>query len=203
MKMICVVTNRTLIKKGNIYTVAENVVKNGADAVILREKDLSYESLLNMSRKIKSITDKYNVPLIINGNIGVALNIKAFGFHTSYEIFKKSDYKNNIYEKLRIGVSVHSIEEAKEAESLGANYLLAGHIFETDCKKGLKGKGLGFIKEMHQNTSIPLIAIGGINCSNLKDVLSKGAYGAAIMSSAMAWEGGKVVRNLKLLLNTS
>lgn len=198
--MIYVVTNRNLIKKDSIYNVVENVVKNGADGIILREKDLSYASLLSMSKKIKSITDKYNVPLIINGNIDIALNIKAFGFHTNYEIFKKIKFKNNIYEKLKIGVSVHSIEEAKKAESLGANYLLAGHIFETDCKKGLKGRGLEFIKEMHKNILIPIIAIGGINCSNLKDVLSNGACGAAIMSSAMTNDGGRVVKNLKLLL---
>lgn len=84
-----------------------------------------------------------------------------------------------------MGVSVHSPEEAKEAEALGADYVTAGHIFETDCKKGLKGRGLEFLRQVSQGVSIPVYAIGGISAENMESVREAGANGACIMSGFM------------------
>ena len=98
------------------------------------------------------------------------------------------DFRENpqIREKFSlVGVSVHSLEEAKEAEALGADYVTAGHIFETDCKKGLKGRGLEFLRQVSQGVSIPVYAIGGISTENMEQVREAGANGVCIMSGFM------------------
>ncbi|MBC2581841.1 thiamine phosphate synthase [Clostridium sp. DJ247] len=207
---IYVVTNRHLIKQGNIYDVVEKCASKGAHGLFLREKDLSYDELKEMAEGIKKITDNYGIPLIVNGNFQVAKEIGAYGFHIGFngfrsmiskgelqmEIKKKDSFNNkekymskidsNSINNNIVGVSVHKLEEAVEAEKLGADYLIAGHVFETNCKPGLEGRGIGFIKEICQNVSIPVIAIGGINHHNYKEILLSGAHGVAIMSLAMS-----------------
>ena len=84
-----------------------------------------------------------------------------------------------------IGVSVHSKEEALDAVRLGATYLIAGNVFETDCKKGLSGKGVDFLKEICENSSVPVYGIGGINDENTKMVQETGAMGECRMSYYM------------------
>ncbi|OFI05863.1 regulatory protein TenI [Clostridium acetireducens DSM 10703] len=192
--LVYVVTNRKLIKSGNLCEKVEQCLKGGADAIILREKDLPSQELLSICLSLKKVTDKYNIPLIINNNIEVAKESKAFGVQLSFNTFKneKIDFKG------AIGVSIHSLEEAIKAEKLGANYVLAGHVFETNCKKGLKPRGLDFIKNIKSNISIPIIAIGGINNKNVSSVIESGASGVAIMSSAMECDNGEfIVSNLK------
>ncbi len=179
------VTNRKLIERGNLCEVIEKCAASGADGVILREKDLDYKDLKNLAQNVKIITDKYKIHLIVNGNLNVALDINASGFHTGFQSFKNGkEFRNNV-RSIAIGVSVHKVEEAIEAEKLGASYLMAGHVFETDCKLGLKGRGIEFIQEICERVNIPVIAIGGINENNIKKVLSTKVFGAAIMSSAM------------------
>ncbi|NMM62340.1 thiamine phosphate synthase [Clostridium sp. P21] len=185
-KKIYVVTNRKLIDKdSNLCKVIEKCALKGADGVILREKDLEYKDLKHLGESIKIITDKYKIPLIINGNINAVLDVNAYGFHTGFQNFKSIRGNENICENLVVGVSVHKVEEAVEAEKLGANYLIAGHIFETDCKLGLKGRGIEFLEEICEKVTIPVIAIGGIKENNIKKVLNTKVYGVAIMSSAM------------------
>lgn len=84
-----------------------------------------------------------------------------------------------------IGASVHSVEDALAAQKAGATYLTAGHIFDTDCKKGLPGRGLAFLKDVCQATALPVYAIGGVTPENLPDVMAAGAAGGCMMSLAM------------------
>jgi Thiamine monophosphate synthase len=203
-KKIFIVTNRHLIEQGNIYEVVEKCAVKGADGIILREKDLDYIFLKKMAEGIKNITDKYNIPLIVNGNMDVAKDINAYGFHTgiegirrmtpiskhiekeglegNYVAFRRGEHN---LKKLVLGVSVHSDEEAVEAEKLGADYLIAGNIFETECKPELKGRGLDFIEKVCESVSIPVIAIGGITPNNLNELLNTKIFGAAVMSYGM------------------
>ena len=84
-----------------------------------------------------------------------------------------------------VGASVHSIEEAQKAERLGASYIIAGHIFATDCKRNLAPRGLEFLNNVCRSVKIPVYAIGGITPDNLRDVLNAGAAGACVMSGLM------------------
>lgn len=191
-KKIYIITNRKLIREGSIYDAVERCAKMGADGVILREKDLDYKELKEIALGVRDITQKYNIPLIVNGRIDVAMDIKADGFHSSFQAFKNIAEKMGLKKRIQrreskfiYGVSIHKLDEALEAEKLGADYLIAGNIFETDCKPGLEGKGIDFLSKICGSVNIPVIAIGGIKSNNLENVLATGAYGAAIMSYAM------------------
>ena len=161
-------------------------------ALTLREKDLDKNEYLNLVEKIYPICKKYRINLILHQNYDLNLDkkYKIEGIHLSYEIFKSLN--KNIREELikkykKIGVSIHSLDEAKEVESLGATYVVAGHIFKTDCKKGLEPRGLNFIKELSLILTIPIFAIGGINQKNYDLVINSGAFGVCMMSSLMEY----------------
>jgi len=180
--LLYLITNRKLIKSGNIYSVVQNAVMGGVDRIILREKDLPYKKLLPIAAILKSILSTYGVPLIINSSLETALALNAEGFHIGFTNLPK---EKPVFNGL-LGVSVHNLQEAVLAEKYGADYLLAGHIFETNSKKGLKPKGIELIKTIKEKVSIPVIALGGINDENILEVLSVGADGIAVMSYIMA-----------------
>ncbi|WP_336184550.1 thiamine phosphate synthase [Fusobacterium polymorphum] len=197
-----IITNRKLCENENlekqikkIFSAYEKkiILKNfEIVALTLREKDLDKNEYLNLVKKIYPICKKYGIDLILHQNYDLNLDEKynIEGIHLSYEIFKSLN--KNIREKLikkykRIGVSIHSIDEGKEVESLGATYVVAGHIFETDCKKGLEPRGVNFIKELSSILTIPIFAIGGINEENSNLVLNSGAFGVCMISSLMEY----------------
>ena len=197
-----IITNRKLCENENLEKQIEKIfsayekkiiLKNfEIVALTLREKDLDKNKYLNLVKKIYPICKKYGIDLILHQNYDLNLDEKynIEGIHLSYEIFKSLN--KNIREKLikkykRIGVSIHSLEEAKDVENLGATYVVAGHIFETDCKKGLEPRGLNFIKELSSILTIPIFAIGGINEENSNLVLNSGAFGVCMMSSLMKY----------------
>ena len=197
-----IITNRKLCENENlekqikkIFSAYEKkiILKNfEIVALTLREKDLDKNEYLNLVKKIYPICKKYGIDLILHQNYDLNLDEKynIEGIHLSYEIFKSLN--KNIREELikkykRIGISIHSLEEAKDVENLGATYVVAGHIFETDCKKGLEPRGLNFIKELSSILTIPIFAIGGINKENSNLVLNSGAFGVCMMSSLMEY----------------
>ncbi|RXI45857.1 thiamine phosphate synthase [Clostridium tetani] len=179
--MIFVVTNRKICGEENFIKTIEECAKYKPFSIILREKDLDYKNLYKLAVDIKKVTDKYNIPLIINGDLKISKELNTWGYHCSISAFRKINVKVD----RKLGISVHSLNEAVEAEKLGADYILAGHIYETKCKEGLKGRGQNFIKSISQKVSIPIIAIGGITEENTANVIKSGAKGIAIMSSAM------------------
>ena len=197
-----IITNRKLCENENlekqikkIFSAYEKkiILKNfEIVALTLREKDLDKNEYLNLVKKIYPICEKYRIDLILHQNYDLNLDEKynIEGIHLSYEIFKSLN--KNIREKLikkykRIGVSIHSLEEAKDVENLGATYVVAGHIFETDCKKDLKPRGLIFIKQLSSTLTIPIFAIGGINQENSNLVIKSGAFSVCMMSSMMKY----------------
>ncbi|PRR81250.1 thiamine phosphate synthase [Clostridium vincentii] len=179
MKIIGV-TNRKLCD--DFYGRIAEISMMDLEYLILREKDLSYDDLKIMAKEIKKILVNSSIKLIINGNIKVAKDVEAGGIQLSFNHFSEGRSKD--YEGI-IGVSIHSLREAIDGEALGASYLLYGHVFETDCKKGVPPRGLVELKEICSKVKIPVYAIGGINEKNYNDVLDSGAYGVAIMSSLM------------------
>jgi len=181
--VLYLITNRNLIKSGNLYSVVLEALRGGATAVILREKDLTYDKLLPIAFKLRNITNSFGAQLIINGNLRASEISNAHFFHTGIKSFIEENLDLN---GMLFGLSVHSVEEAVQAEKYGAKYILASHIFATDCKKGLEPKGINLIKDIKSKVSIPVIALGGINESNIESVLKAGADGIAVMSYIMA-----------------
>lgn len=180
--MLYIITNRMLVKKASLPEVVEAAAKGGAGAIILREKDLDFHQLLPIALDIKERIKNIKCKLIINSNIEVAREVKAHGIHCSYEYFIKEAPKF----PGEIGVSIHSIDEAIEAERMGASYILASPIFETQCKPGVEPKGIAFIKAIKEVVEIPVIALGGISLENGREAMEAGAQGLAVMSAIMA-----------------
>jgi thiamine-phosphate diphosphorylase len=180
--MLILVTNRKLCMDGFLQRI-QQLVKGKPDAIMLREKDLNFGEFEDLAEKVKGICDEAQVPLIINQNITVAAELKLQNIHFSISDLRK--YQNDLFPFMNIGASVHSLSEAVEAQELGATHLIAGHIFSTDCKKGVPPRGLPFLKEICDSVSIPVFAIGGITKDRVQDVLETGAKGVCIMSEAM------------------
>ena len=195
-----IISNRKLCENENLEKQIEKIFSAYQRKIILenfeivaltlREKDLYKNEYLKLVEKIYPICQKYRIDLILHQNYNLRLdnkyNIK--GLHLSYNTFKslnKNIRKELIKKYKKIGVSIHSIDEAKEAENLGATYIVAGHIFKTDCKKDLEPRGLEFIQELSSALIIPIFAIGGINQENSHLVINNGAFGACMMSSLM------------------
>ena len=195
-----IITNRKLCENENLEKQIEKIFSAYQRKIILenfeivaltlREKDLYKNEYLKLVEKIYPICQKYRIDLILHQNYDLRLdnkyNIK--GLHLSYNTFKSLN--KNIREELikkykKIGVSIHSLDEAKEVENLGANYVVAGHIFKTDCKKGLEPRGLKFVENLSSILTIPIFAIGGINQENSHLVINSGAFGVCMMSSLM------------------
>ena len=194
------ITNRKLCENENLEKQIEKIFSAYKRKIILedfevvaltlREKDLYKNEYLKLVEKIYPICQKYRIDLILHQNYDLRLDNKynVEGLHLSYNTFKSLN--KNIREELikkykKIGVSIHSIDEAKEVENLGANYVVAGHIFKTDCKKDLEPRGLKFIQELSLILTIPIFAIGGINQENSHLVINNGAFGVCMMSSLM------------------
>lgn len=148
--------------------------------IILREKDLDEENYMAAAVKIKKICKEENTLFCINNFSDIAEKIGCNALQLSYPAFMKYTKK-----EIRTGVSVHSVEEAVSAERAGADFLIAGHIFETDCKKGFEPRGIKFLTEIIKNVEIPVYAIGGINSDNEPSVYEAGASGVCIMSGYM------------------
>ena len=197
-----IISNRKLCENENLEKQIEKIfsayerkiiLKNfDIVALTLREKDLDKNEYLKLIEKIYPICQKYKINLILHQNYDLNLDdkYKIDGIHLSYNIFKSlnENIKAELIKKYkRIGVSIHSLNEAKEVESLGASYVVAGHIFETDCKKGLEPRGLKFIEDLSSALTIPIFAIGGIDEKNSLSVIDSGAFGVCMMSSIMKY----------------
>lgn len=181
MSMLFVITSSKSCKE-DFLTRIERIASANPDRIILREKHLSQDDLLKLAIKCKEICDKYSVAFSVNSSIEVARKVNA-DIHLPYKLFVENN--ENIKDFSTIGVSVHSIPEAETAEMLGASYLIAGHIFATDCKKGLKPRGLEYLSDISKAVKIPVLGIGGISLERLSSVLQTGAAGACVMSHFM------------------
>lgn len=162
----------------------ERICERNPKALILREKELTAETYESLSAEVIRICQKYQVCCILHNFSSVALHLGAENIHVP---LRELRLLQNREQFRKIGCSVHTVEEAMEAEFLGAAYLAAGHIYETSCKKGVKPRGLLFLQEVCAHVNIPVYAIGGIGLydGRVEQVRNYGAAGACIMSGVM------------------
>ena len=179
MDIICVTDMRQSVD--DFYNRIEQIALAKPSLIILREKHLSEKNFEEVCLKCKEI-----VPidmLSANTFIDVAKNNGIRNIHLSFKDFIKNESKLNYFQK--VGVSIHSKDEAVIAEEKGADYLIAGHIFDTDCKKGVEGRGVEFLKVICDVVSIPVYAIGGITLDKVNDIKGTRAFGVCVMSGLM------------------
>ena len=180
--VICV-TNRALCK-GDFLERIKAIAGSSPAAIMLREKDLTEEEYSELASAVMKICDNSQVPCILHYHKQVAERLKASALHVPLSILREMTAQERQAFRI-LGASCHSVHEAVEAEALGCTCLVAGHIFATDCKKGLEPRGLSFLEEVCKSVRIPVYAIGGINGENIRLVKAAGAKGGCVMSGLM------------------
>ena len=184
MPQIFVVTDRHKTNGRSLLSVLEKVVQAGADAIILREKDLPPAELYKLACQVQALCAGGNTKLLINSSVETALACGSNGVHLGFGSLPLEPARKILSEKL-IGISIHSPAEATAAQNSGADYVLAGHIFATASKPGQPGRGLEFVTQVSTTVTVPVIVIGGITAANAAAVIKAGAAGIAVLSSVM------------------
>lgn len=181
--MVIAVTNRKLCTDNFVLRVRE-ILSAEPFEVILREKDLSDDKYCQLAKEIVADNNGYKKVLALN-RPEIALELGIENVHLTMQQLTELGRPSFIK---RAGVSVHSAEEAETAQKLGADYLIAGHIYATDCKKGVPPRGIEFFRGVCESVDIPVFAIGGISENNFNEPLENGGTGVCLMSEFMKCE---------------
>ena len=183
MSDIICVTNRKLCR-GDFLQRLEEIAAAKPAGVILREKDLPKPEYSKLARDVLKLCRQEKVPCILHSFVDVAMELNSAALHLPLPILRTMSREEKAGFAV-LGASCHSVEEAAEAQRLGCTYITAGHIFDTDCKRGVPGRGVAFLAEVCQRVSIPVYAIGGVNSENISALRTAGASGACVMSGLM------------------
>ena len=183
--LLYAVTERSWLKNRSLPDAVEEALKAGVTFLQLREKDLDYDSFLQIAIEIK-ITDKYKIPYVINDNVDVAIACGADGVHVGQEDMDAKDVRKIIGSDKILGVSAETVEQAIKAEQSGADYLGVGAVFPSPTKLDADVVSFEALKEICKAVSIPVVAIGGINEDNAMKLAGSGIAGIAVISGIFA-----------------
>lgn len=186
MSDILCVTNRKLCQEDFLARIERIAACHPAE-IILREKDMKLEDYKEMAAAVMEICEQHGVKCILHSFTDVAISLHADAIHLPLHLLREMSQEQKAHFTI-LGASCHSVEDALQAQALGCTYITAGHVFETDCKKGLPGRGLDFLQNVCTAVDIPVYGIGGIDADNIALVRNAGASGACLMSSLMATE---------------
>lgn len=181
-----VCTDRGLMSSATIEESVEQAILGGCTVIQLREKECSSREFFETARKVKEITKRYQVPLIINDRVDIALAVDADGVHVG-----QSDLPAKVVRKLLgkdkiIGVSAAKVEEAVQAQEDGADYLGVGAMFATGTKTNTRSVSIEDLKKICSSVQIPIVAIGGIHEDNAASLKNTGIAGLAVVSAVVA-----------------
>jgi len=165
-------------------------LEGGATTIQLRMKNAPTRRMVEVGRKLRKLTEEYGALFVVNDRIDVALAVGADGVHLGPEDMPLK-MARRIAPELLIGATVHSVKEAIKAQEEGADYIGAGSVYPTSSKENAVVIGLKNLESIVESVSIPVVAIGGINAENVRDVLSTGVDGIAIISAILAAENPK------------
>lgn len=180
------VTDRRLMSTPTLPEAVEQAILGGCTMVQLREKETSARSFYRLAEEIKQITDRYQIPLIINDRIDIALAVGASGVHIGQKDIPASVARKIIQQDMLLGVSAASVEEAIQAQQDGADYLGIGAMFPTVTKDDARAVTMAELHKIRQAISIPIVTIGGINRDNIASFHSMDINGVAIVSAIIA-----------------
>jgi len=183
-----VIADTRFIRKESFEENIEKVISSGATVIQLREKNLPPPSFLKIALKMRKLI-RPPILFIVNDRVDIAMACRADGVHLGQEDFPVPAARRVMGEEMIIGVSTHSLEEARRAERKGADYVAIGPVFPTSTKLDSHPPvGTGIIGEIKKELSIPVVAIGGIMAENIEEVLKMGADGIAVVSAIFGQE---------------
>ncbi|WP_273476129.1 thiamine phosphate synthase [Methanobrevibacter woesei] len=182
--------------------IIEEAIKGGTTVVQIREKEGETLDFYNLALKVKEITSKYNVPLIVNDRIDVALAIKSEGVHIGQTDMPADVVRSLIGDEMILGVSASTVKEARKAEKDGADYIGTGAVFPTATKDDAPSITKDDLKEVTGSINIPTVAIGGITLENASELAGTGISGISVVSAIMNSEDPKTAsENLLKIYN--
>ena len=182
-----VITNRHLVQ-GDFLKQLEKVTKLHPHALILREKDLTDDAYESLAKKVFDLCKREDITFFLHTKIEIARKIGCQNIHLSIPVLKglsETEKKALTEDFCEISISCHSMEDVEIAMAGGATQIILGTIFETECKKGVLGKGVEFVREICQKCPLPVYAIGGMDLQRLPLVIDAGAVGCCMMSGFM------------------
>ncbi len=178
------VTDRKWLQEGQtLAQQVEQAILGGVTVVQLREKHTDYETFVALAKEVKQVTDQYQVPLLINDNLDVALAVDAAGVHVGQEDMAALEVRRRIGDKKVVGVSAQTVEQALAAEKAGADYLGVGAVFPTNSKDDAVKVDFATLRAICQAVQIPVVAIGGITADNMPALQNSGIIGVAVISA--------------------
>ena len=183
MSDILCVTNRKLCREDFLTRIARIAACHPA-GIILREKDMDPEDYKELAAAVMEICEQHGVRCILHSFTDAAISLQANAIHLPLHLLRELPQEQKAQFGV-LGASCHSVGDALEAQALGCTYITAGHVFATDCKKGLPGRGVEFLERVCAAVEIPVCGIGGIDSDNIALVRNAGAKGACLMSSLM------------------
>ena len=185
--LLYAITDRMWLKPGQRLTsVTEEVLKNGATFLQIREKDLAEGDFTAEAAELRALCEKYRVPFVVNDSVEIALATGADGVHVGQSDIRGRDIRAIIGPDKILGISAGTVEEAVAAEQTGADYIGVGAVFATGTKKNARNLTMDQLRAIRASVSIPVVAIGGINAENIGQLSGSGVDGVAVVSAIFA-----------------
>ncbi|MGH7217086.1 MAG: thiamine phosphate synthase [Nitrospiraceae bacterium] len=183
---LLVVTDRHLTNGRPLVPLLQRVVNAVAPAIQLRERDLSVRELVALAREVQAVTASHGSQLLINDRIDIALALEGVGVHLRSNSLPVSVARQMLGAQRLLGISVHSVEEAVQGESQGADYIVLGPIYETPSKQAF-GPPLGIhtLEKACRLVRIPIMGIGGVTAARAREMRRAGAFGAAVITAIL------------------
>ena len=188
LKLYAITDRQWLKKNQSLFSIVEQALDGGATMIQVREKSLDEISFIKEVKEIIPLCHRYGVPVIVNDKISVAINSNADGIHLGQDDLSTSFIKNKIPTSMILGISAQTVEQALEAEKLGASYLGVGSVFKTDTKSDAITLSPKILKEISQSVKIPTVAIGGITKENIHLLENTSIEGISLISAIFAQE---------------
>ncbi len=182
-----VITNRQLCGDRTLTEVVGEVCRGGVKAIQLREKDLPAKSIFNLAQEIQQICKRTGAKLLINDRFDIAGAVGADGVHLTSKSLPVEIVRKNFNSDKLVGVSTHSLEEARRAQDSGADFVLFGPIYPTPSKAAYgHAQGLTKLQEVAKSVAIPVFAVGGMTPEKAKECVESDAFGVAVISSVIS-----------------
>ena len=186
--LLYAVTDRAWTGKQTLYEQVEAALKGGVTCVQLREKELDETAFLQEAKELCALCRRYGVPFLVNDNVEIAIACGADGIHVGQEDLAAGEVRRRVGESMILGVSVHTVEEARQAVRDGADYLGLGAVFPTSTKTDVEQMPNETLRAICDAVDVPIVAIGGINRGNILRLAGSGVDGVALVSAIFSAE---------------
>lgn len=191
------ITNRFLCKNRPLIQAVLEAVEGGVEGVLLREPGLEDHLLYTVALQFKKVLEPRGIPLLISRRVDVAMAVGAQGVHLATHSLPPRVVRDMVGSSMILGFSAHSLEEAREAQDQGVDYVTLSPIFPTRSKPLARPLGLDYLAQVVSQVEIPLLALGGIGPQEAGEVVRRGAYGVGVMSALWKGEPRVVARKIK------